>query len=111
MKNNTSFGAAGFFGDREIVETARLEAVRHAAETARGDAMAELFAGVGRLLRRLVELPRRVAVRNELSLLSDRELADIGLSRSDLSHVFDEAFAAAREADRSGARTPHNAVA
>lgn len=30
----------------------------------------------------------------ELALMSDRELSDIGLSRADLSRVFDPAFAA-----------------
>ena len=33
----------------------------------------------------------------EMSLMTDRELSDIGLSRSDLARVFDPAFAAARD--------------
>ncbi len=37
---------------------------------------------------------QRRLVMAELALMSDRELADIGLSRSDLSRVFDPAFAA-----------------
>jgi uncharacterized protein YjiS (DUF1127 family) len=37
---------------------------------------------------------QRRQVMAELALMSDRELADIGLSRSDLSRVFDPAFAA-----------------
>jgi uncharacterized protein YjiS (DUF1127 family) len=40
------------------------------------------------VVRYLVELPRRQAVITELSRLSDRDLADIGLSRADLGHVF-----------------------
>ena len=40
---------------------------------------------------------RKLAV--ELALMTDRELADIGLSRTDLSRVFDPAFAASRARD------------
>lgn len=47
-------------------------------------------------LRFLGELPARRAVFNELSMLSDRELADIGLVRSDVRRVFDDSFAASR---------------
>jgi uncharacterized protein YjiS (DUF1127 family) len=65
-------------------------------------------AGVGAKLvaavRWFAELPRRQAVLEELSALSDRELADIGLARSDLPRVFDPAFAGARcKASRAGA--------
>ena len=45
----------------------------------------------------LMAIPRRRAVLDELSLLSDRELADVGLSRADLTRVFDPAFAASRQ--------------
>jgi uncharacterized protein YjiS (DUF1127 family) len=48
------------------------------------------------LYSRVVEWFHRQAAMNELSQLSDRELADIGLGRSDLPHVFDPAFAARR---------------
>lgn len=37
---------------------------------------------------------RRQRVLQEMELMTDRELADIGLSRSDLPRVFDPAFAA-----------------
>jgi uncharacterized protein YjiS (DUF1127 family) len=37
---------------------------------------------------------RRQAVMQEMAMLSDRELADIGLSRVDLPRVFDPTFAA-----------------
>ena len=42
------------------------------------------------------EWRRRQAVLQEMAMLSDRELADIGLSRADLPRVFDPAFAADR---------------
>jgi uncharacterized protein YjiS (DUF1127 family) len=42
----------------------------------------------------LVELPRRNAVIQELSVLSDHELADIGLSRAELNRVFEPNFVA-----------------
>ena len=57
------------------------------------------------LLRQAVEAvigwPQRRAVRAELAALSDRELADVGLSRGDLPHVFDAGFARARVMGRS----------
>jgi uncharacterized protein YjiS (DUF1127 family) len=40
------------------------------------------------------EWRRRQTVLQEMTMLSDRELADIGLSRTDLPRVFDPAFAA-----------------
>ncbi len=51
-------------------------------------------------LRWMVELPRRRAVMDELNTLSDHELSDIGLTRSELSRVFDPTFIAQREKRR-----------
>jgi len=48
----------------------------------------------------LLQMPRRAAVINELSGLSDHELADIGLSRNELSRVFDGQFNADRACQR-----------
>lgn len=59
-----------------------------------------LRAAVARLFRAIADMPRRRAVLDELANLSDRELADVGLSRHDLSRVFDPAFAARRAVDR-----------
>lgn len=47
---------------------------------------------VSAFLGGIVRLTRRQAVIDELSSLSDRELADIGLTRSDLPRVFDRSF-------------------
>jgi uncharacterized protein YjiS (DUF1127 family) len=55
-----------------------------------------VFARLAGAVAWLVELPRRQAVLAELSELSDHELADIGLVRSDLGRVFDADFASQR---------------
>jgi uncharacterized protein YjiS (DUF1127 family) len=39
---------------------------------------------------------RRPAVLQEMAMMTDRELADIGLSRSDLGRIFDPTFATDR---------------
>jgi uncharacterized protein YjiS (DUF1127 family) len=61
-------------------------------------ATASLFTRLGAVVRWVVELPQRRAVMNELSSLSDHELADIGLNRAELDLVFDRQFAASRGA-------------
>ena len=58
-----------------------------------------LFARIGAFARYLMELPSRRAVIDELSTLTDRELADIGLTRDSLSDVFSPDFASARVQD------------
>ena len=55
-----------------------------------------LFARIRAALAHLASLPQRRAVLDELSTLTDRELADIGLNRSELGRVFDPRFAQAR---------------
>ena len=56
---------------------------------------------VGLAVKWMMELPRRRAMLSELGTLSDHELADIGLTRSELSHVFDQAFVARRDVERT----------
>lgn len=60
--------------------------------------------GFVQLLKRAVaavaEWRRRQAVLQEMQLLTERELNDIGLTRSDLPRVFDPAFAADRARGR-----------
>lgn len=51
---------------------------------------------IGQLFSWIAELPRRRSVLAELNELSDHELADIGLNRSELPRVFDPEFAARR---------------
>ena len=76
------------------------EALRLAAAGARDAAVGRFFKrAVSRAwsgLKALVEMPRRMAVYDELSALSDRELADIGMKRGDIRYVFDEAFVATK---------------
>jgi uncharacterized protein YjiS (DUF1127 family) len=60
-------------------------------------AVGRFFAGLAADMR---EYGRRQRVVTELSRLSDRELADIGLSRTDIGQVFTPAFAARRKAER-----------
>ena len=47
-----------------------------------------IFAVLADATRWVLELPRRRAVLDELSRLTDRELNDIGLVRADLKQVF-----------------------
>ena len=49
----------------------------------------------------IAEALRRRAVINELSELTDRELADIGLARGEIGRVFDADFAATRALPQS----------
>jgi uncharacterized protein YjiS (DUF1127 family) len=57
---------------------------RGAAESGRSSFARRISAAI----RYVVELPRRRAVIGELSRLTDRELADIGLTRTGLRQVF-----------------------
>ena len=59
---------------------------------------AALLARLAAAAQWLAQMPRRRAVVDELARLSDHELADIGLTRTDLPRVFDPAFAASRSA-------------
>jgi uncharacterized protein YjiS (DUF1127 family) len=53
-----------------------------------------LSARLSGLVARFAEWQQRRQVMEEMALMSDRELSDIGLSRSDLPRVFDHSFAA-----------------
>ena len=50
-------------------------------------------AWIARLSATLAEWRHRRVVMQELAMMSDRDLSDIGLSRSDIVRVFDPAFA------------------
>ena len=61
-----------------------------------------LFARLVALIGRLVELPMRRSVMDEVGGLSDQELADLGLTRADVPQRFDPPSAADRHQQRSG---------
>jgi uncharacterized protein YjiS (DUF1127 family) len=54
-----------------------------------------IVAGLRAATQWFVKLLQRRAVIEELSMLSDHELADIGLTRGEIPHVFDRAFVTA----------------
>lgn len=62
--------------------------------------------GVAKGLRAVVAwfqaAQRRRAVIDELSMLTDHELTDIGLTRGDIQNVFDPVFANARRLNAQG---------
>jgi uncharacterized protein YjiS (DUF1127 family) len=64
------------------------------------------FGAIGRFFAAIAadvrEYGRRQRVVSELSRLSDRELADIGLTRTDIGQVFTSEFGARRKAERRG---------
>ncbi|WP_206667943.1 DUF1127 domain-containing protein [Teichococcus oryzae] len=62
------------------------------------------------MFRAVVEYPRRRRIYDELSMLSDRELTDIGLTRGDIPHVFEAEFKA-REQQAANAPAPARAIA
>ncbi|MBC7801826.1 MAG: DUF1127 domain-containing protein [Gemmatimonadaceae bacterium] len=61
-----------------------------------------LFQRMRAMISSLLAMPRRRAVIDELGSLSDRELADIGLNRAELSRVFDPRFIQARSRNEAG---------
>ena len=62
----------------------------------RPSGLSRLAASLRRAVAAIIEMPRRRAVLDELALLTDRELADIGLNRAELNRVFDPRFAQTR---------------
>lgn len=77
-----------------------IEVLRHAAMRARDKAIADgaikIVSGIGRGLaflgRAVLSWPERRSTYDGLRDMSDRELADIGLTRSEISRVFDPSF-------------------
>lgn len=83
------------------VEDIRLAAIRERDEAigrALRNGVVRVFRTLASVARFIVTYPQRRAVFEQLNSLSDRELADIGLARADLAHVFDEDFVRTREA-------------
>lgn len=72
--------------------------------------LARAATGLGGAIRWLVEMPRRRAVMDELSALSEHELADIGLSRADVARVFEPGFAVRRDREKLTGRLQNGNV-
>jgi uncharacterized protein YjiS (DUF1127 family) len=80
----------------QAVDEIRIAALR-ARDEAIGDAVKNtfrnVFRGLGAALAFLASYPERSRTLHQLAGLTNRELADIGLERSDLGRVFDADFA------------------
>jgi uncharacterized protein YjiS (DUF1127 family) len=78
------------------IETLRLAAIAE-RDAAVAGGLRRGVGAIGQALKAafaaIAEWPRRRAVYDQLHSLSDRELADIGLTRGDISHVFDGGIA------------------
>lgn len=96
-----------------LAREAELEAIRLAAVRARDEAIAQ---GVRRFFHRVGDAfvavgqavmawPERHRTYENLRALSDRELADIGLTRGDIGRVFDPDFRAPRQVANPGPRS------
>lgn len=70
-------------------------------DTRRGVHNRALGRRVASFLAYLAALPRRMAERDELSNSTDREMADMGLTHSDIGRIHDPKFAAEFAAARS----------
>jgi len=71
-----------------INQSAAIEAIRHEAIRERD---AKISGWFRKMFRAVAEYPARRRVMDELSMLTDRELADIGLTRGEIGRVFDMA--------------------
>ncbi len=74
-----------------------------ASETGEMSVFARVAAAVAALRERLAARRARSAAVTELARLSDHELSDIGLVRSDLLRVNDPGFVASHNAERAAA--------
>lgn len=95
------------------IETIRAEAMQ-ARDAAIAAGLRKVFAGVGHAFAALgaavVTWPQRRATYESLRSLTDRELADIGLTRGEISKVFEPEFRApAKPANRNVRALPSRA--
>jgi uncharacterized protein YjiS (DUF1127 family) len=74
--------------NNSTAQSAAIEAIRQEAIQDRDAKLGQWFRNI---FRAVAEYPARRRVMHELSMLTDRELADIGLSRGDVRRVFDVA--------------------
>ncbi len=102
----------GLFRDLPpAVSAAQIAAIRaeaiHARDAAIAAGVKRAFVALGRTLAALgsaiVTWPERRATYESLRSLTDRELADIGLTRGDIARVFEPEFRAPRRAASTNA--------
>ncbi len=79
---------------------ANISAIPNFRDARSGDARPNLLA---RAVAWLADLPRRRRDAAELAQFTDRELADIGLTRSDIDHIQSPEFAAEYHQGRNSA--------
>jgi uncharacterized protein YjiS (DUF1127 family) len=85
------------FASTSFISTpmSELQTLRMNALQAHDDALVGwVRQAVSKILRAVTAYPRRRRVMDELAMLSDRELADIGLTRGDIPRVFEDRFEA-----------------
>lgn len=91
------FPMAGFSRQAEEILAIRLAAARERdAAIAAGlrRAFGAIWQGVSIVAQAVVAWPERRRTYESLRVLTDRELADIGLTRGEIAHVFDPEFKA-----------------
>ena len=91
---------------------ATIEAIHREAAAARARAFRHVFtmigAGIGAVISAIATWPTRRDTYKALDQLSDRQLADIGLDRGEISRVFEPGFAL--QAANDGALPTGNAA-
>jgi len=84
-----------------------VEVLRLAAIAARSETLATVLyvalRGIAALLHAVAAFPQRLATYHALSALTDRELRDIGVSRTDIGRIFEPGFTL-RPANDAGER-------
>lgn len=86
----------GLFPATSTPDAVAIQTIRAQALAARDAAIAAMLVGaaraVGRAVLALLSWPRRHATYESLRQMSDRQLADIGLTRGDIARVFEPGF-------------------
>ena len=83
-----SLGNVSYIGPAYEEETAYERNAAPSVKTA-GHSVVGLLSG---FIARLAEWQRSRVIMEEMAMMSDRDLSDIGLTRADLPRVFDAAF-------------------
>jgi uncharacterized protein YjiS (DUF1127 family) len=99
--DSLSFKNVDWLEVNAVIQAARAERARVLAQFLKA-----VFGGIGRLALSLVDAISRAAqsarLYDELSRMSDRQLADVGLRREDLSRIVAESMHAGSVAPKAG---------